>query len=498
VKKLAAFVSLLLAIALAPRAEADTLKIGSKRFTESYILAEIVRALAEESGEAATHTQGLGGTAIVYRALEEGSIDLYPEYTGTIAETVLHMNDASFEGLRAGLASKRIGMTGSLGFQNTYALAVPKRVAGVTRISDLAARPELRIGLSHEFLGRSDGWPGLAARYGLAPDRARGLDHGLSYEALDRGAIDVLDVYSTDAKIARYDLVTLKDDRAFFPRYDAVFLYREDVPTRFPRTWARVRALEGAITEARMIQLNAEAELGGRAFADVGASFVRGGSVNAPAKRTFFAGLVDSAIRHGPRHLELVLASVSGAIVVGVPLGALAQRRRRIGAALLAVTGVVQTIPALALLCFFIPALGIGSAPTLAALFLYSLLPIVRNTYTALEDIPPSLREAAEAIGLDARDRLLRVELPMGTRTILAGIRTSAVVNVGTATIAAFIGAGGFGEPISTGLNLNDTSMILQGAVPAAVLAVLVEGLFVLLERAVVPRGLTISRNDQE
>ena len=131
-----------------------------------------------------------------------------------------------------------------------------------------------------------------------------------------------------------------------------------------------------------------------------------------------------------------------------------------------------------------IPWLGIGAKPALVALFLYSLLPIVRNTATGLRDIPVSLRESAEALGLPARARLLRIELPMASRSILAGIKTAAVINVGTATIGALIGAGGFGQPILTGIRRDDLSMILfEGAIPAALLALAVQGAFDLAER---------------
>jgi osmoprotectant transport system permease protein len=482
----------LLAFLRAPLARADeAIHVGSKRFTESYILAEIVLALARASGDHGTHAPGLGGTAIVYRALEEGSIDLYPDYTGTIAETILHTPGASLDQLRAALAPRGIAVSAPIGFENTYALAAAART-GLRTISDLGARPELQIGLSHEFLGRSDGWPGLAARYGIVPDRAIGMDHGLAYEALEKGSIDVLDAYSTDAKLKRYALTALEDDLGFFPKYEAVFLYRADLPSRFPRTWARVAALR--IDARTMIDLNAASEIEHCPFADVAESFVKGGKPDADAHRvTLGAGLVDALVRHGPRHLLLVAISLGLAILVGVPLGIAAQRRPRLGAIVLSVTGVVQTIPALALLCFFIPVLGIGKPPALAALFLYSLLPIVRNTFAGLEEIAPTLREAAAAIGLTPRERLTLVELPMASRTILAGIKTSAVINVGTATIAAFIGAGGFGEPISTGLNLNDTTMVLEGAIPAALVAIAVQGLFALLDRAIVPRGLRVA-----
>jgi osmoprotectant transport system permease protein len=160
---------------------------------------------------------------------------------------------------------------------------------------------------------------------------------------------------------------------------------------------------------------------------------------------------------------------------------------------LLPAAGVVQTIPSLALLAFLIPFLGIGAGPALVALFLYGLLPIVRNTYTGLTTIAPGLRESAEVLGLTPRARLVRIELPMAAPSILAGVQTSAVINVGTATLAALIGAGGLGEPILSGIQLRDTTLILEGAIPAALLALAVQAGFDLLERALVPRGLRLA-----
>jgi osmoprotectant transport system permease protein len=445
---------------------------------------------------------------VVFRAIEDGAIDVYPEYTGTLAETVVKTNGAAdLEALRAALAPKGLAVSDPLGFENTYALAVSKTAAkklGLAKISDLIAHPELRVALSHEFVGRRDGWPGLQERYGFrfaAPPKA--IDHALAYEAIAHGEADLVDVYTTDAKIARFDLVVLEDDRRFFPPYDAVLVYRADLPTRAP-AFAKVLArLRSSIDATAMQKMNARADLDGVPFARVAADFLGNGgtstnSANGAARGSERVGIVAGTLQvirqHGPRHLMLVVVSLAMSIVVGVPLGILAYARRRIGVAVLGIAGVVQTIPSLALFCFFIPLLGIGPVPALAALFLYGLLPIVRNTHAGLVSIPADLREAAVAIGLSPLERLRHVELPLASRTILAGIKTSAVVAVGSATIAAFIGAGGFGEPISTGLSLNDVSTILEGAIPAAGLALLVEALFAVIERAVVPRGLREAR----
>jgi osmoprotectant transport system permease protein len=468
------------------------LRVGSKRFTESYILAEIVVASMRAERTAAVHEQGLGGTAVTYRALEDGAIDVYPEYTGTIAETVLKDGPADLAQMRPALEHRGIGVSEPLGFQNTYALALSPTAAAKTktaRISELARHKDLRIALSHEFIGRSDGWAGLAAHYGLLGLVPTAIDHALAYEALAGGSIDVTDVYTTDAKIERYGLVVLDDDRHFFPPYEAVLLYRIDALDRHPALGRVLSRLRGAIDAQEMRRLNARAELDGAAFPRVAAEFL-GATSPAPARDGFASGLLSSIVRNGPRHLELVFGAIVLATLIGVPLGVLAYTRHRVGAVVLGVTGVIQTIPSLALFCFFIPLLGIGPMPALAALCLYGLLPIARNTHAGLASIPGELRDSALALGLSRWERLRNIELPLASRTILAGIKTSAVVAVGSATIAAFIGAGGFGEPISTGLSLNDVPTILQGALPAAALALVVQGAFEVLERVTVPRGL--------
>jgi osmoprotectant transport system permease protein len=174
-----------------------------------------------------------------------------------------------------------------------------------------------------------------------------------------------------------------------------------------------------------------------------------------------------------------------------VPLGILASRHRTAEALILGATGVMQTIPSLALLAILIPITGrIGLIPAFIALAVYALLPIVRNTHAGLTQIPRGLKQAAQSLGMTPPLILRLIELPLARATILAGIKTSAVINVGTATIAAFIGAGGFGERIVTGLALNDNATLLAGAIPVAVLALLIEGVFALGERSLIPHAL--------
>jgi osmoprotectant transport system permease protein len=493
-----------LAANAAPAAE-QPLRIGSKRFTESYILGEVVRLTAEQAGTAAVHERGLGNTGIVFNALTSGAIDAYPDYTGTIAREILKLERVPpIAQLNAQLAALGLAAGVPLGFNNTYALAMrgdeAKRLH-IASLADLAAHTDLRLGLSQEFIGRKDGWAGLKQAYALPFATPRGLDHGLAFEALAAGQVDVIDVYATDAKIGRYDLVVLTDDRSYFPRYDAVLVYRADLPRRFPRAWQAMARLEGRIDEAAMIRLNGEAELQGRDFADIAREFLAQamqGALPSPATEARALSFPERLFgedfwRLLREHLLLTFISLAASCAVGVPLGIIAARRAKAGAAIIGAAGVIQTIPSLALLAFLIPVFNrIGALPAFVALALYALLPIVRNTATGLTQIPPGLKQAGAALGLMPREVLRHVELPLAAPTILAGIRTSAVINVGTATIAAFIGAGGFGERIATGLALNDHATLLAGAIPAAALALAVEGAFALSERWFTPAGLRV------
>jgi osmoprotectant transport system permease protein len=386
------------------------------------------------------------------------------------------------------LAQQGLGVAVKLGFNNGYALALREdraKALGLRTLSDLAKRPGLKLGLSQEFIGRADGWPGLKAAYRLPYATPSGLDHGLAYEAIAAGRIDVIDVYSTDAKIGRYALRVLDDDRNFFPRYDAVLFYRLDVPKRFPEAWRALQALEGRIDERRMIRMNAAAELEGRTFAEAAALLDADAGPQGSARRNFLDVLFGPDFwRLTGEHLVLVFASLAASIAVGVPLGVAAAKLPRAAQLILGTVGVIQTIPSLALLAFLIALVGaIGTLPALIALFLYALLPIVRNTCSGLVGIPRGMRQAALALGLSTRDRMLLVEVPLALPSILAGINTSAVINVGTATIAAFIGAGGYGERIASGLALNDNATLLAGAIPAAALALIIQGVFGIGER---------------
>jgi osmoprotectant transport system permease protein len=487
-------------------ASADEVKVGSKAFTESVILGELVTQVAQGQGIPIRHRRELGGTAILWQGLQSKEVDVYADYLGTISRELLaEQNLRGEEAIRQALAQRGIAMSRPLGFNDTYELGMKEELAerlNIQTISDLRRHPDLTFGFTNEIMSRADGWPGLREHYQLPQKDVRGLEHALSYQALDRGAIQVTDFYSTDPEKRYHRLRVLKDDRHFFPSYAAVLLYRQDLQTRAPKVVEAFLQLEGRIPLAAILEMNARAQPkeGERVPEDrVAAEFL--------AENPFFHAADDDRENLAPasqeslaekllvltrEHLLLVVVSLAGAVLIAVPLGVAAARWPGAGQVILGGVGLIQTIPTLALLVFLIPVCGLGYKPAVLALFLYSLLPIVRNTYAGLHDLTLQVRESARALGLPPAARLRLVELPLASRSILAGVKTAAVINVGTATLGGLIGAGGYGELIFTGLRLANNRIILEGAIPAALLALAVQGLFELAERFLVPRGLRL------
>lgn len=470
------------------------IRVASKTFTESYILAEIMAQMLSAHGFEVEKKTGLGGTLVCYQALVNDEIDVYPEYSGTITQAILNLpEEVNFPDLQEILKQKHeLDLMASFGFNNTYALTMRAGFAkenGITKISDLRKFPDLQYGLSYEFIERGDGWSALAEVYGLLPTPL-GMEHALTYQALAEGKLDVIDVYSTDAEIAKYALFLLEDDRYFFPTYLGAPFTRLDLP---PDAREALHKLAGQIDETEMQKLNAEAAIAGKSFGKVARDFL------------IRKNLIDAEIAGAGRqankwvilaqktlvHIYLCTVALFAATFIAIPAGLTIYRMPKISGSVIYFTGLLQTIPSLALLALMIPLLGIGVLPAIVALFLYALLPILRNTYVALNAIDPVLKKVALGMGLTGWQQLRYIEIPLAIPTILAGIRTAAVILIGTATIAAFIGAGGLGEYIVTGLSLNNPGLIMWGAIPAALLAIITELLFELLEKMLAPKHLS-------
>jgi osmoprotectant transport system permease protein len=476
-------------------ASEKVIRIASKNFTESYILAEIIAQYIEGQFHIRVERKhGLGGTLICFEALKNGEIDLYPEYSGTIEQVILKSRERMPYSQIQKEVDRRFQMSflEHLGFNNTYALAVRKDFSLKHRIhqySDLKRAPDIQVGFSHEFMERKDGWPGLKKTYHftLSPHR---MQHSLTYEAIKSGKIDLTDAYSTDAKISRYGLVILKDDKQFFPLYLAAPLVRKELLREFPGLSQLLNKFHRLIDDKTMSELNAQVEIEKKTYFEVAQNFLIQKNLSGviSSEKSWWSILLHRTFVH----MGLTVIALVGAIFLAVPLGVLIYKTNWLARPVLSLAGIIQTIPSIALLAFMIPVFGIGAAPAIAALFVYSLLPIVRNTYTALQSIDTSILNASVGIGLEPWERIRFVQIPISTGFILAGVRTAAVINIGTATLAAFIGAGGLGEPIITGLALNNTTLILEGAIPAALLAILTEFIFEAIEGFVTPRGLRI------
>ena len=476
--------------------------VGTKAFTEGYLLGEVTAQTLEKSfvtskaGKKIVRRFGMGGTGILYQALQSREIDLYPEYTGTISEAILkNPNLQDWQEIQKALAPLGLMMSPALGFNNTYGIAVHKAWAqehAIQSLTDLArevkeSRLMVRAGFSHEFMTRQDGYSGLIRRYQLDFAPVSSMEHSLAYEAIEQNKLDAIDIYSTDAKIEKLNLLALEDDRHYFPRYDAVILTRIDFPEKHPEEWKALTQLQNTISTQAMIHMNKEVDIDRQSFADVVNQTLDGG-VGRPQGESKTPEFWMNIWQRTKEHLFLVGVSLLVSILIGLPLGIIAFEIKRLAQTILLVSGVLQTIPSLALLCFLIPFFGVGTKAALVALILYSLLPIILNTYVGLRSVEPIHRENARALGLTYWQRLRLIELPLSSASILTGIKTSATIGIGTATLAALIGAGGYGVPIVTGLAINDMPTILTGAIPAALMAFAAHGIFEALSRWLVPK----------
>jgi osmoprotectant transport system permease protein len=470
---------------------ADKIVVGSKIFTEGNVLGEIAAQSIEANSKVPVQRKlGMGSTGILFAALSNGAIDVYADYTGTLTEAILKRPDlTSIADIQKALLAMDLVMSAPLGFDDTYALAVKESYAqahNLHSISDLSAiESQIRAAFSYEFMDRKDGYAGMAAAYRLHfdPQRVSRMEHSLTFQAIDDGAVDLIDTYSTDAKIKKSQLRVLKDDRGFFPKYQAVWVARRAFVENHPSEWQALRALEGSISESAMVDMNAQADIEKLSFATIASRYL---GAEAPRSQSWQRNI----LLRTQEHLWLVGMALLFSILVGIPLGLAAARFPAAGQAILIVSAVIQTVPSLALLCFLIPVFGVGTKPALAALCLYSLLPVVLNTFTGVRTVDARHLENARAFGLTRRQILFRIVLPLASPTVLAGIKTATIVSIGTATLAALVGAGGYGAPIISGLSLNDLPTILTGAIPAALMALTAYGLFEILGRLLIPAGL--------
>ncbi len=489
--------------------------VGSKNFMENKLLAEIFAQLIEARTNLHVERRlGLAGTQVCFEALRTGAIDLYPEYTGTGLVSILQQpptgdSRTALNTVRAEFLHKwDLWWLNPLGFENSYALAVPRAQRAGTSlrtISDLAAvSPSLTAGLGYEFIKRPDGLPGLEKRYDLKFHHVQAMQQSLKYQAAAGGKIDVLDVYTTDGRLAKYDFVVLEDDRQFFPPYEASGVIRGSTLKQHPELGPVLGLLTNAFDAKTMRRLNYRLQEGGESVEEVAGDALSALQLlSIDTKKThpashqegFFAYLWSnrsSLINRTFEHLTLAGLALGLGILLAIPLGLLLERHQSWAEPIIRGIGLTQTIPSIALLAFMIPVFGIGMLPAVIALWIYSLFPIVRNTFSGLRDAAPQAVESSRALGMTEWQILHWVRLPLAAPVIMAGVRTAGVITVGTATLAAFIGAGGLGVPIVAGLQMANSIVILSGALPAAALALMIDGALSKVEDWVRPRGLKL------
>lgn len=508
----------LICVGTALASSSTTIIVGSKNFLENRLLAEMFAQLIEAQSTLTVERRlGLAGTQICFQALTSGGIDLYPEYTGTglvtiLGESAMRDPTAVLNRVRSEFRKKwNVWWLAPLGFDNSYALALRQdraQALNIRTITDLVGiAPQLKAALGYEFIQRADGLPGLKKMYGLQFRDVVGMQQSLKYQATENGDVDVLDVYTTDGRLAMYDFRVLEDDRQFFPPYDAAALVRGETLEQHPELASILSLLTNALTSERMRALNLRIQEQGEAIPRVAHEALRSlnlvqeelksDTLTTQKSTSLFSYMWERRgtllVRTG-EHLGLAGLGLLLGIILAIPLAFILERWRTGAETMIRLIGMSQTIPSIALLAFMIPLFGVGPLPAIMALWIYALYPIVRNTFSGLRDAAPSVVETGQALGMTEWQILRSVRLPLAAPTIMAGIRTAAIWTVGTATLAAFIGAGGLGVPIVSGLQLANVNIILSGAIPATILALMVDGLLAWVEQLVRPRGLEASR----
>lgn len=452
--------------------------IGSRNFPESILVAEILsRTIEQETNYQVKKFDYLGGVNICFNALESGKIDIYPDYFSSLANYIFGRDlslEKSREDLNQGLLKKEISFSKTLGFDNNFVLVLRKdfaRKKHFQNISDLS-KQDLRYGLSHNFIARPDGLSLLEDTYKLDLHKnLKALEYNIALYALKTNKVDVIDAYSTDSRINSPAFLVLKDDLNALKSYESILVYRNDLLTNFPQMKLVIESLEASLTNQKIIELN-QRIINGESYESVADSFVAElTQKEALQPKSRFEEDLLRLSKAFIQHLQITLIAALIALILGLSLGIFISYKENFAKLVLGLASIIQTIPSLALLALLIPILGLGMPAAIMALILYALLPIVQNTYTGIRSIAPEYIDLANSLALKESLVLWRIKLPLAMPYILAGLKTSTVICVGMATLATFVGAGGLGDLIKTGIDLGDNGLILMGAVPAAFLA---------------------------
>ena len=492
------------------------LVIGSKIFTENILLAEMLALLLEEKHNFKIIRKfNMGGTKLVFDSLKNKHIDIYPEYTGTGYAMLLkksgETNPKKTYRIVKSEFLKKFQMVWSLplGFENTYTLAVQAedtRFQKFQSISQLKGHIALfRLGMGHEFVERKDGFDNFSKKYQLhfKKNQLVTMNSALMYSALNNKEVDMIMAYSTDGRIKAFNLKTLKDDKSFFPSYEAAYLTRQDVLETWPEVQAAFTDLENNINEKEIISLNNQVDQLDYGLSQTARNFlIQKKLLVDKAQKLQKVSLIDYYISKKKyffkiliEHLVLIFVSLFFALCFSIPIGIWAVRNALVEKVVFSLVNTLQTVPSIALLGLLIPLLGIGFVPAVSALFLYSLLPLIRNTFEGIKNVDRIYIEASAGTGLSAWQILIFVQIPLALPVILAGMRISTVIVVGTATLAAFIGAGGLGDPIFRGIATLDSRLIFLGAVPACLLAIILDTGVAFVENLVISKGLKLEKN---
>lgn len=460
-------------------AKAETIiNIGSRNFPESILVAEILsQTIEQETNYKVKKFYYLGGVNICFNALQANKIDIYPDYISSLANYIFGRDlslKKSTKDLNTALAEKQISFSKSLGFDNNFVLLVRKGLADeihLQNISDLT-KEDLRYGLSHNFIARPDGLSLLEDIYKLDLHKnLKALEYNIALDALRTNKVDLIDAYSTDSRINSSEFQILKDDLNALKSYESILVYRKDLLVNFPQIKSVIKILEGSLSNQKIIELN-QRIINGESYESVANSFVAELTQRkALQPKSRFEEDLQSLAKAFVRHLQITFIAVLIALVLGLSLGILISYKENLAKLVLALASIIQTIPSLALLALLIPILGLGMPAAIMALILYGLLPIVQNTYTGIKTIAPEYIDLANSLALKESLILWRIKLPLAMPYIFAGLKTTTVICVGMATLATFVGAGGLGDLIKTGIDLGDNSLILMGAISAALLA---------------------------
>lgn len=469
--------------------------------------------LLEADGQEVVRKMNLGGTKVAFDALNHGGIHVYSDYTGTGYVMILKMNGERNPQKVHDIVSREflsrfdIQWSESLGFNNTYALTIRKADSSFKNfktISDVSGKvSSYKIAAPYEFMERKDGFKGLSNEYNLnfAKDKLTSMNAGLMYAAIKDKQVDFIVSYSTDGRIKAFNLRILKDDKNYFPPYNAAYLAKKDSFKKFPLLQKNIEKLEGLINEEEMIEMNDQVDRLKQEPKDVAKNYLiskgllKGEVIHQEVETSFIQFMISrraDLFKLIWEHLLLSFVAIFAALLISLPTGVLLTKKEKLAKVVFPIVNTIQTIPSLALLGFLIPIMGIGFAPAVLALFLYSLLPLVRNTYEGIKGVDRNFVEASKGIGLTNTQILLKVEIPLALPIILAGLRTATVIVIGTATLAALIGAGGLGDPIFRGVSTVNSNLILLGAVPAALLAIIADKLIGWSETHLVSKGIRL------